>query len=244
MNNTRPATVISFPLRKPAAEGALVGPGSCRVPCPSCKAWLHPFRGYWTAGKFYEKWWLCSGCGETFGPPPLPELGAVDLRTGGAPGENVWRIGLASTEFPFGYEAWVSDDGIVRITDGKLKHRNLDCAVALTPDQARKFGQDLEALARAAEDQRARLRGDDRWHVRPHPERAGVFVARRHYQGNRYTERLFVQTEIRKARRCDVCSKQIEAGAVMYREENPVAWANPNWRDVRICSSCIRGQST
>lgn len=193
--------------------------------------------------KVYENAWLCPGCGGTFGPPIASNPMHIDLATSGSPGDNVRKLGPSPDAFPFTYEAWVSDDGIVRVTNGKANQRSLAHSIALTPAQAHKYAEDFRSLARAAEEQQERLRGDDRWHVRPHPERPSVFFVRRHFYGDRYTERPFIQTEIRKSRRCDICYAQIAAGLVMYREENPEAWATPNWRDVRICASCIQGQT-
>jgi hypothetical protein len=205
---------------------------------------MQAFVGHWTRRKTLRSYWLCSECGGTFGPPePRGLSAALDLTTGGPVGADVLALPSNDGNVPgaasFAYEGWVTDDGLVRVTMGRILDRKIATATAITAEQAQKISDDFGDLARAAKGQADRLRGDDRWRVRPCPDRPGVYLVKHRIWLSVYREVPFVATVVRKMNRCDPCGSSAAPGSTMYREENPESGATVSWRHVRICSACV-----
>lgn len=99
----------------------------------------------------------------------------------------------------------------------------------------RAWAGDLLRLAGDALRIQRRLRGECSWIAWPDPaapdgvyfvEHAGVL-------------RRFCPVRIRRPRDCRSCGAVVVAHAVMWREQDPRPWADPNWREVRICKGCV-----
>lgn len=212
-------------------HGRFIGAATKRVQCPRCRVPLQAYRDHALPAKEVEGYWRCRECRCVYGPPKPAE----SPRTLDALGLLIAGKGEQTAEaFPFPYAIVVGEDAAVRLILNGKEH-------TLSIAQVCKFSQDVADIARAAKDLHKVLRGDDRWRVRPHPTRQDVFVVRGHAWGDGYEEADFVQTTIRKARRCDACRSPIEAGSICWKQEKPESYPSPSWREVRLCGSCVRG---
>jgi hypothetical protein len=106
--------------------------------------------------------------------------------------------------------------------------------VRLTEKAIGQWRDYLAALWVQAKRANRRNRGDNLWIAIPDTAHPGRYTVR--HDGK---ARSFCSTIVRRKRRCVTCNNYSPPGATMYREHEPKSYAYPNWRNVRICMTCI-----
>ena len=191
--------------------------------CPACGGELMARASWYDVEGVTRRGWRCRACGVAFMPAHAHGVAA--------PQDEPHALGQVTairkaTGVP--YDGHLLPDGTIALRIGATLHR-------LTAEQARHMQDGLGHLAYAAERRTARLRGEHRWSFTAAP--GGVLVR---HAGK---ERLFVTTKLRRAAKCSACSRVVDAGKVVYRQDDPPRTYVRDWwigrREDRLCGWCV-----